>query len=364
MAHAPLSSPGLVPVRTRTNDSSDYVLLSHERSPLLPPSTTSPHPLASTTPLPRPRFIWVLQFACAVDLLVVLLTGAAVPLSALPKSAVGLSVARPVFVAAVVSSKRVRAMGPLLLGQIMVSLLVLLYRVNELVQRSSTLSLLLSFHPSSVSLLPSLQLHLPALTHLLNATTRWYLLSFLFSLLHYALFAIFVGVRRRRNPFAGGVAGRGMRRSATWGEQEWVGREEVVGVPTLARSRTRTFSRTSRGLGSGSDGAMSVAEGETDAAEGEIEEELEDDNDDERTDLDDTEASSSEDEDDIIDIPRNGAVGGGAGALRNRASRASLLSVRGGGEGRSPPLSPPDAERPPGLRASRGFGSVRSLAGI
>ncbi|GAA5829272.1 hypothetical protein JCM11251_004989 [Rhodosporidiobolus azoricus] len=362
MARPPLE-PGITPVRSRTSETSDYVLLSHERSPLLRSSTSSPHPLTTTTPLPRPRFVWVLQLACLVDLFAILLAGTQVP--ALPKSAVVLSVARPVFVAAVVSSKKVRSMGPLLLAQIMISFLVLLYRVNELVQTSSSLSLSLisTSAPSFTSLLPAL--HIPHLSRLLNPTSRWYLLSFSFSLIHYALFAIFVGVRRRRNPFVGG-AGRGMRRSSTWAEQEWAGREEVVGVPAVGRSRMETFSRTSRMHDPELDAGIAQREGG--ATGGEVEEGREDEvDDDERIDLDDTEASSSEDEDDIIDIPRTGGTGGG-GTLRNRASRASLLSVRAGGgaaEGAtSPPLTQPESERPPGLRASRGFGSMRSLAGI
>ncbi|BGP14315.1 hypothetical protein JCM10213v2_002262 [Rhodosporidiobolus nylandii] len=99
---------------------------------------------------------------------------------------------------------------------------------------------------------------------------------------------------------------------------------------------------------------MGSPQGDTPASPGEVEEEL----DTEGEDLDaeaELDGSSSEDEDDIIDIPRHP----GESTLRNRTSRMSLWSAR---EGSGNPSSP-ERERV-GLRASKRFGSMRSLAGI
>ncbi|GAA6000521.1 hypothetical protein JCM10207_008050 [Rhodosporidiobolus poonsookiae] len=365
------------PHRSSTTSSS-YLLLTHERSPLL----SSPSaPLSPPLPLPRPRFLWVLQLACALDLVSTLGYGATLPLNSLPRSAVGLSVLRPVFVAAVVSSRRVRAMGPLMLAQLAVSFLVLLFRLNELVQRSSSLSL----PPTSLSS-SALGLHwhphLPPLAHLLNPTSRWYLLSFSFSLAHYALFALVVGVRRRRNPFAGGGGG-GVRRSGMWGEQEWQGREEEVGGTLRRGARSRVTSRASQAIldreldVEGTDAEVDAGNtpdeerGDLDAEE--VAEERAEEEDDALSLS--SHSSSSEDEDDIIDIPRSGSGGGAGGTLRHRPSRASFLSARGGGGERERGASLPSGggetelqSRPagpgPGIRGSKAFGSMRSLAGI
>ncbi|GAA5923904.1 hypothetical protein JCM10213_004442 [Rhodosporidiobolus nylandii] len=338
------ASPGS-PSRSPHN-SSDFVLLTTERSPLLPSSPRPPPHLSAST-LARPRFWWLLELTCVLDSAVTLSAGLAVPLSALPRSAVALALARPVFVASVVGSRRVRECGVLMVAQVLVSLLVLLYRVNELVQRSAT-------PPPSLSPLPyALSRISPTFGHLLNPTSRWYFISFAFSLLHYALFAIVVGVRRRRNPFAGRAGG--MRRSGAWVEQRWEGREEAV---PSAGGRGRTHSRASRASAplssEGSVPAMGSPQGDTPASPGEVEEEL----DTEGEDLDaeaELDGSSSEDEDDIIDIPRHP----GESTLRNRTSRMSLWSAR---EGSGNPSSP-ERERV-GLRASKRFGSMRSLAGI
>ncbi|GJN87325.1 hypothetical protein Rhopal_000273-T1 [Rhodotorula paludigena] len=312
--------------------SSDFLLLTTQTSPLL-----SPH---APIPLPRPRFLGVLLGAAVLDFAVTLYLALCVPVSDLPASAVAINLARPFVVAAAVSTKRAREMGPVMLGQATVSALVLLFRLNELVQTNA----IPSPSPHSLFQLPFRLPHLPA--NVLNHVTLWYLVSFAFSLLHYALFAIFVGVRRRRNPFVERGPG-GMRRSSTWGEQRWDGRTELVPGTGSVRS--------SRASGDDDDGLL-VA----DAFEGGYSSAAEGSGDEDGTGLD--SSLESEDEDDIIDIPRK--QGGAGGSLRRRASRLSL---------RSPLLAPApeDAQRsggpgqrPPGLRASRNYGSINSLAGI
>ncbi|GAA5998212.1 uncharacterized protein JCM10292_001045 [Rhodotorula paludigena] len=310
--------------------SSDFLLLTTQSSPLL-----SPH---APIPLPRPRFLGVLLGAAVLDFAVTLYLALCVPVSDLPASAVAINLARPFVVAAAVSTKRAREMGPVMLGQATVSALVLLFRLNELVQTNAVPS------PPSPTLfpLPFRLPHLPA--NVLNHVTLWYLVSFAFSLLHYALFAIFVGVRRRRNPFVGRGPG-GMRRSSTWGEQRWDGRTELVPGTGSVRSSDAAGDDDEARLAAGvSEGGYSSAA----AASG----------DEEGSGLD--SSLESEDEDDIIDIPRH--HGGAGGSLRQRTSRSSLCS---------PLLAPEDAQRsgglgqrPPGLRASRNYGSINSLAGI
>lgn len=203
-----------------------------------------------------------------------------------------------------------------------VSVLVLLFRLNELVQTSGVPTP--STQPTSRddATLP------PFLHRLLNPTSVWYLSSFAFSLLHYALFVIFVGIRRRRNPLAGR-----MRRSSTWGEQRWEGREESVAAgsetgESRGSERERLLSPNEEDLGH--EGAETGDEGGSSES-----------------------GASSEDEDDIIDVPKRG------GELRNRASRASLLSARNAG-GTAPEIRARAASGP-GLRASRGYGSINSL---
>ncbi|GAA6034819.1 hypothetical protein JCM8097_009314 [Rhodosporidiobolus ruineniae] len=404
-ASSPTPSGGGLYTHPQSTSTSSFVLLTTERSPLLSSPSSASSPLRPLAPsLPRPRLTWLLQLFCIADLTLVLLAGLAVPLSTLPKSALALSLLRPVVVFAVVSSQRVRQRGVIIIAQVLVSFLILLYRLNERVQTSS---------PSPPSSPPpredtpgSKDDDDPLPPFLRSPTTRWYLLSFALSLAHYALFACVVGVRRQRNPLAG-------RRDGAWGETEWEGREESVAglgeCEALAggrrpRVRGRTVSRASRlsltggGAASASSAAGSSTAGaggagvspasiggeEDDAELGEEVLEEEDapslspstsDEEDALLGLDDPLPSSSEDEDDIIDIPRpysalgggGGAGGGGSGELRHRASRASLLSTRTwarvGEEGRSPPNPSSGEEGRPttGLRASRGFGSTRSL---
>ncbi|GAA5976675.1 hypothetical protein JCM11641_005658 [Rhodosporidiobolus odoratus] len=302
-ASASLADPSAS--RRPSNNSSDFLLLTHERSPLLTSSSSSsPHTAHSPShhALPPPRYRWVLQTACIVDFTVTLSAAQAVSLSKIPITSLLLSLARPVVVGAAVSNSRV-------------SLLILLYRSNELVQRRSSPPLPPNSPPSFCRVL----IDLPPLTQFTNPTTNWYLLSFSFSLLHYLLFAIFVDVRRRRNPFSGsrglralGRAGRGQR----WGEMEWEGREENVSSGGGGRGR-----RTSRALRSSEAGVSFVVDDanvegrerelEAGEGEGEVGEEAEEERDD-----DELATTSSEDEDedsdDIIDIPRRGGVGGAA----------------------------------------------------
>ncbi|GAA5926379.1 hypothetical protein JCM1841_006999 [Sporobolomyces salmonicolor] len=314
-----------------SSSSSDFVLLTTSTCPLLPPHAP-PH--STHDPLPRPRFQPLLQLAALADLAFVLGYGATVPLSSLPKSAVALSLARSGAVGAAVSSSRVRERAPVLMGQVMVSALVLLFRVNELVQTSS-----LPSRPTPTP--PSLPPSSPApaaipFSHLVNRTTLWYLSSFLFSLLHYALYLVVVGVQRHRNPFVGrGSGGLRRRLQSEWREQRWDGREESVGRPGSVRSAES--------------GQEEEEENELPAAEAEEAGEASDEAfDDEEEEV----SSSSEDEDDIIDLPR---VPGGT--LRSRTSRASVLSTSPGARSRlEDPIGGPQ-----GLRASKGYGSIKSL---
>ncbi|GAA5917475.1 hypothetical protein JCM5296_004726 [Sporobolomyces johnsonii] len=334
-----------------TSSSSDFVLLTTS-SPLLAPHAP-PH--STHVPLPHPRYQPLLQLAALADFAFVLAYGATVPLSSLPKSAVALSLARSVVVGAAVSSSRVREMAPVLMGQVMVSALVLLFRINELVQTNSLASpstpspsrVPVSVPSSSPSPAPSPAPAAIPLSHLLNPTTLWYLSSFLFSLVHYVLYLFFVGVRRRRNPFVGRGGGGGLRRrlQSEWGEQRWEGREESVGRPGSVRS-ARSGQEEEVGEEEEEEGFLPGAEEAGEAYDEAFDEEGE-----EEDDL----SSSSEDDDDIIDIPR--VLGG---TLRSRTSRASLLSTSPGARSR---LEEPMA-RPQGLRASKGYGSIKSLAGI
>lgn len=119
------------------------------------------------------------------------------------------------------------------------------------------------------------------------------------------------------------------------------------------QQRGRTASRGSRAYSAS--GSLTPSNQEEDEEEHieEMERDGENDEDEveELLDNDGAASSSEDDEDDLVDIPR-------PGTLRHRPSRASLL-----GSARSPP-SPTtggvDGNRP-GLRASRGFGSMRSL---
>ncbi|BGO90274.1 hypothetical protein NBRC10512_004795 [Rhodotorula toruloides] len=310
------------PLQTRSD--SGFVLLTTQTSPT---ALSSPH-RSTHLPLPRPRFLPLLQLTAILDFAVTLWLGLRVGLARLPVSAVVLNSARPVAVVAVASSRNVREYGPVIIGQVMVSALVLLFRLNEVVQTSNTIA-----SPK----LPATRNYAETATsptffhRLFNPVTVWYLSSFAFSLLHYALFVIFVGIRRRRNPLAGR-----MRRSSTWGEQRWEGREESVAAGSEA----------GESRGSERERLLSAEEEDLETAYGEAS------GGDDSSEL----GASSDDEDDIIDVPKRG------GELRNRASRASLLSARNAG-GNAAEVRARVASGP-GLRASRNYGSINSLAGI
>lgn len=328
------------PLQTRSD--SGFVLLTTQTSPT---ALSSPH-RSTHLPLPRPRFLPLLQLTAILDFAVTLWLGLRVGLARLPVSAVVLNSARPVAVVAVASSRNVREYGPVIIGQVMVrsqvpllallamtdiasrlqvSALVLLFRLNEVVQTSNTIA-----SPK----LPATRNYAETATsptffhRLFNPVTVWYLSSFAFSLLHYALFVIFVGIRRRRNPLAGR-----MRRSSTWGEQRWEGREESVAAGSEA----------GESRGSERERLLSAEEEDLETAYGEAS------GGDDSSEL----GASSDDEDDIIDVPKRG------GELRNRASRASLLSARNAG-GNAAEVRARVASGP-GLRASRNYGSINSL---
>ncbi|GAA5914464.1 uncharacterized protein JCM6883_004806 [Sporobolomyces salmoneus] len=314
--------------------SSDFLLLTTDQTtPLL---SLSPHSTHASIPLPPPRFRPVLQAAAIIDLLFVLGYGATIPLTKLPASAVSLNLITSLVVLVAVSSVRVREKAPLLLGQLIVSALVLLYRLNELVQMSS--------NPSGP--IPRGRLFGPV--------SIWYLGSFAFSLLHYLLFIVFVGVRNRRNPFVGhrraatregGTRTRsrsrnGRRRRSTWGEERWDGRQEVVRAGGSVRSNSFR----------NDDDEVEEVEDERfeEEAQGEEEEGFDSDNLSANSTTDSEEDDEDDDEDDLIDIPKPGHS-----TLRSRTSRASLLSLP------TEPISRGNA-----LRASRNYGSMRSLSGI
>lgn len=114
-----------------------------------------------------------------------------------------------------------------------------------------------------------------------------------FSFLHYLLYAIFIGIRRRHNPFVGNnnstrAGSIGLPRTSSrtsWREEHWTGNFEEVG----------NESRTSLYVGEESE-------------EGEVEEESGEDD----------EGDTSSDEDELIDIPKPSE------SLRNRSSRGTL----------------------------------------
>ncbi|GAA5826282.1 hypothetical protein JCM3770_001671 [Rhodotorula araucariae] len=264
-----------------------------ERTPLF--ASPSPPPALDGSDPRRPRSVPLLQLVALGDLVTTLTLAVRVPIRALPPSAVALNLGRPVLVGTVLSTRCVRDMAPVLLGQVVLSALVLLFRLNELVQKTAA--------------------PLPALSAILrNPTTAWYLASFAFSLTHYALFAAVVGVRRRR---AHGTA-----------EVHWDGVVEHVRTRSLGGQDSVDGSSSAAADDEGAAATAALASSEDDAG-------------------------SSDDQDDIIDVPSVHD----SGTLRHRASRASLLSAF------SPPRREGDGDRP-GLKASRGYGSIRSLAGI
>lgn len=162
----------------------------------------------------------------------------------------------------------------------------------------------------------------------ITPTTVWYLSSFLFAPVHYTLFLLVVGLPRAH-----------ARRRWVRGEQPWAGAVEHVHSGASVRSASfgaEEEEEEGAFSGSGSRGAASD-EGHS--------------------------SSSDDDDDDIIDVPRPYAPQQQPGALRNRASRASLLSAfspppPGQGQGLGQGAGADDR---PGFGASRRFGSIRSL---
>lgn len=218
---------------------------------------------------------------------------------------------------------------------------MLLFRLNELVQSNA------AFSPPS-----SMGAAIVAATDLLNPTTEWYLASFGWSCVHYLLFAGFVGFTRERNPLAGR-----MKRSSTWGEQRWEGTQVAVDGATLAASiRSRSsFSGGGGGTGSEAGRRLSDAQGE-DAYSGSAEEGSAT-----GTDQDGFSSSEEDDENDIVDVPRQYRSGGltaATSSLRHRPSHASLLSVRG------PVSADPSLSTSPGSRLASGLGAVRNYGSI
>lgn len=226
------------------------------------------------------------------------------------------------------------------MSRLQVTALVLLFRLNEVVQTNAAFS-----PPSSIG---------AAAADLLNPTTEWYLASFGWSGLHYLLYAAFVGFTRERNPLAGR-----MKRSSTWGEQRWEGTQVAVDGATLAAGSIRSRSRVSGGGGTGSEAGrrLSDAQGE-EAYSGSAEEG--------NATGSDQDGSSSEedDENDIVDVPRQYRGGGLTAAtstLRHRPSHASLLSVRGPVPADPSPSTSPRSRLASGLGAVRNYGSINSL---
>ncbi|POY76759.1 hypothetical protein BMF94_0008 [Rhodotorula taiwanensis] len=343
------SDSGFVLLTTATDDSADREAPVHRSRG---EASAVPHLTArTTTTLPRPRCWPLLSIAALTDSIVTFALALRVPIETLPKSAVVINLARSVVVGTVVVSPRIREFGPVILAQLAVSALVLLFRLNELVQTNAVFAG------------PSVGLQEDHARKLLNPTTEWYLSSFLFSCLHWLLFVTFVGVRRTRNPLAGR-----MKRSSTWGEQRWEGTQETIN-PEYEDGSIRTLSsrghryQNSHGSASTS-AALSLGidnEGETGVPE-------------EYDSADELDNVSSDDEDehenDIIDVPRR-YTGGGltrsvSGPLRHRRSRASLLSTssstRRSEEGR--PATSPRNRVASGLGLVRNYGSINSIAGI
>ncbi|GAA5866541.1 hypothetical protein JCM3774_004008 [Rhodotorula dairenensis] len=324
-------SSGFVLLTTATADASALGSLPH-----LIAGAGSPARLA------RPRWVPVLQLAAILDLVLTLALAHRVPISALPPSTLVINLARSVVVGTVASSSRIRELGPIVLIQLAVTALVLLYRLNELVQTNAA---------GSSSPTPR-----DAVPDVLNATTEWYLASFGLSCLHYLLYAAFVGFARERNPLAGR-----MKRSATWGEQRWEGTQVAVDGATLAGSIRSRSSDGGYGSGSGTredrDESAFYNHSEEEAGDRRTASEVDDDDD----------GFSS---DDIVDVPRRyhgTGLTAATGPLRHRASQRSLLSVSetARNTGRQPTSSPPRSRAAmSGMGAVRNYGSINSLAGI
>lgn len=220
-----------------------------------------------------------------------------------------------------------------------VTALVLLFRLNELVQTNAAFS-----PPSSIN----------DATDFLNPTTEWYLASFGWSCLHYLLYAAFVGFTRERNPLAGR-----MQRSSTWGEQRWEGTQVAVDGATLAGSIRSRSSVSGGGTGSDAGGRVFDVQGEY-AYSGSAEERNATGSDQDGF----SSESEEDDENDIVDVPRQYRGGGLTAAtstLRHRPSHASLLSVRGPLHADPSPSTSPRSRLASGLGAVRNYGSINSL---
>lgn len=113
------------PLQTRSD--SGFVLLTTQTSP----APVSPHRSQAHVPLPRPRLLPLLQLAAVADFAMTLWLGLRVGLARLPVSAVVLNLARPVAVGVVESSRNVRQYGPVIIGQVMASAVILTWRRLE-----------------------------------------------------------------------------------------------------------------------------------------------------------------------------------------------------------------------------------------
>lgn len=218
---------------------------------------------------------------------------------------------------------------------------MLLFRLNELVQTNAAFS-----PPSSIGDAAT------AAADFLNPTTEWYLASFGWSCLHYLLFAAFVGFTRERNPLAGR-----MKRSSTWGEQGWEGTQVAVDGATLAGSIRSRSSVSGGRAGSDAGGRAPVGDGEY-AYSGSPEEGSAT-----GSDLDGS-SSEEDDENDIVDVPRQYRGGGLTAAtstLRHRSSYASFLRVRGPAQADPALSTSPRSRLASGLGAVRNYGSINSL---
>ena len=135
------------------------------------------------------------------------------------------------------------------------------------------------------------------------------------------------------------------RRRSTWTEQRWEGRQEWVRGGPASSVRSNSFRSEVQG------GESEAEEERFNEREEEEEgffsnEDDEDRSGDSASDSDDSD-SEEDDEDELIDIPKPGHS---FATLRNRTSRASLLS-----------LPSPTISRDNALKASRNYGSMRSL---
>ncbi|KAL8286845.1 hypothetical protein RQP46_003851 [Phenoliferia psychrophenolica] len=325
------------PLAGEVDSDSAFLLLSTEPAT----SASTPPPLYA---LPRPRSIPLLATAGLADLVVALyFTAIALRDPGLGFGALFLwGLARPFVVLGVISSVRVRERSWVVLAQVVMTALVCLYHFNELIQTRRERA------PHSSP--PTSRTDATAAAHRSQSDafvpeTRYIIVSLAFSVLHYALFAIFIGIRRRSNPFVGRRAPRGV--SGTWAEQAWLGSEESV--------------RTALGSGSGPRGRTLSSATRTGILLGVEEEELYESDDGEDASGESESDGEETDQDDIIDIPIRG------GSMR----RQSRLTLRDAEMDREPSrertLSNERAAREAtvvgngDLRASTRFGSIKSL---